>query len=45
MRMGRSRFDQAALVAERDEMNRNIGSAYQREAVAAAREGRNPVFA
>jgi enoyl-CoA hydratase/carnithine racemase len=45
MRMGRSRFDQAALVAERDEMNRNIGSVYQREAVAAAREGRNPVFA
>ena len=44
LRMGRPRFDQAALIAERDEMNRNIGSAYQREAVAAARDGRDPVF-
>ena len=44
LRMGRPRFDQAALIAERDEMNRNIGSASQREAVAAARDGRDPVF-
>lgn len=45
VRMGRPRLDQAGLIAERNEMNRNIGSAYQREAVAAAREGRDPVFA
>jgi enoyl-CoA hydratase/carnithine racemase len=45
LRMGRPRLDQAGLIAERNEMNRNIGSAYQREAVAAAREGRDPVFA
>ncbi|MBW8801972.1 MAG: enoyl-CoA hydratase/isomerase family protein, partial [Streptomyces sp.] len=44
LRMSRPRLDQAALLAERDEMNRNIGSANQREAVAAAREGREPVF-
>src|SRR3954454_7558129 len=44
LRLGRPRFDQAALIAERDEMNRTIGSASQREAVAAARDGRDPVF-
>ena len=44
LRMGRSRVDPAALLAERTEMDRNVGSAYQREAVAAAREGREPVF-
>src|SRR3954452_21678908 len=44
VRAGRPRLDRAALIAERDEMNNNIGSPYQREAVAAAREGRNPVF-
>ena len=44
VRAGRPRLDQAALIAERDEMFRNIGSDYQREAVAAAREGRDPVF-
>jgi enoyl-CoA hydratase/carnithine racemase len=45
LRMNRPPLDQAALLAERDEMNRNIGSTFQREAVAAAREGREPVFA
>jgi enoyl-CoA hydratase/carnithine racemase len=44
LRMGRPRLDQAALIAERDEMNNNIGSDCQREAVAAARDGRDPVF-
>lgn len=33
------------LVAERDEMMKNVGSDNQREAVAAAREKRSPVFA
>jgi enoyl-CoA hydratase/carnithine racemase len=44
LRMGRAPLDQAALIAEREEMSRNIGSDYQREAVAAAREGRTAVF-
>lgn len=44
LRAGRPGCDQAALVAERTEMFRNIGSDFQREAVAAAREGRDPVF-
>ena len=44
LRAGRPKLDQAALIAERTEMHRNIGSDYQREAVAAAREGRDPVF-
>jgi len=44
LRAGRPRLDQAALIEERTEMFRNIGSDYQREAVAAAREGRDPVF-
>jgi enoyl-CoA hydratase/carnithine racemase len=45
VRMARPRLGQAGLIAERNEMDRNIGSAYQREAVAAAREGRDPMFA
>ncbi|QTI70925.1 enoyl-CoA hydratase-related protein [Gordonia polyisoprenivorans] len=44
LRAGRPQLDQAALIAERTEMFANIGSGYQREAVAAAREGRDPVF-
>jgi enoyl-CoA hydratase/carnithine racemase len=44
LRAGRPKLDQAALIGERTEMFRNIGSDYQREAVAAAREGRDPVF-
>ena len=44
VRAGRPRLDQAALIEERTEMHRNIGSACQREAVAAVREGRDPVF-
>ena len=44
LRAGRSRLDQGALIEERTQMHRNIGSTYQREAVAAAREGRDPVF-
>jgi hypothetical protein len=37
--------DQDALIAERTEMFANIGTDNQREAVAAARERRMPVFA
>lgn len=44
LRAGRPKLDQVALIDERAEMHRNIGSDYQREAVAAAREGRDPVF-
>lgn len=44
LRAGRPKLDQAALISERTEMFRNIGSDYQREAVAAAREGREPIF-
>ena len=44
LRAGRPKLDQAALIAERTEMHRNIGSDNQREAVAAARESRDPVF-
>ena len=45
MRLGRHSLSQEVLVAEREEMVRNIGSCNQREAVAAARDGRDPVFA
>jgi len=45
LRMGAPPLSQPALVAERTEMVANIGSPNQREAVAAAREGRLPVFA
>jgi len=45
LRMGAPPLSQPALVAERTEMVANIGSSNQREAVAAAREGRLPVFA
>ena len=44
LRAGRPDLDQSALIEERTEMLRNIGSDYQREAVAAVREGRDPVF-
>ena len=45
LRMGAPPLSQPALVAERTEMVANIGSPNQREAVAAAREGRPAVFA
>ncbi len=45
IRMGTARLSQDGLVAERTEMLANIGSPNQREAVAAAREGREPAFA
>lgn len=45
IRMGAPPLSQEALVAERTEMVANIGSPNQREAVAAARETRRPVFA
>jgi enoyl-CoA hydratase/carnithine racemase len=44
LRMGRARLAPEGLLAERAEMGRNVGSAEQREAVAAARAGRPPVF-
>lgn len=45
IRMGAPPLSQDALVAEREEMVANIGRPNQREAVAAAREGRAPTFA
>ena len=45
LRMSTPSPSQPALVAERTEMVANIGSPNQREAVAAAREGRPAVFA
>ena len=45
LRMSAPSPSQPALVAERTEMVANIGSPNQREAVAAAREGRPAVFA
>jgi len=44
IRMGAQGCWQEGLIAEREEMVRNIGSESQREAVAAARENRPPLF-
>lgn len=44
-RLGTQGCRQEGLAAERDEMTKNVGSDNQREAVAAAREKRSPVFA
>jgi enoyl-CoA hydratase/carnithine racemase len=44
LRLGMAGREQEGLRAEREEMWRNIGSDNQREAVAAAREGRPPKF-
>lgn len=45
VRLGTSGHWQEGLIAERDEMMKNVGSDNQREAVAAARDKRPPQFA
>jgi enoyl-CoA hydratase/carnithine racemase len=45
VRLGAQERWQEGLIAERDEMHKNVGSPNQREAVAAAVEKRPPVFA